>query len=459
MKQLLLFVSAALAAVVLTPKSASLDQAILSVDEPHHEVESSAPGWWDSVTNDERFHALANSLENAGDAISHVLFDDDDHHDHDHDHDHDKPRHPGHGHDGHHHHGDASKTIYDQLKESKYTTRFAALVDEHSDIKGLLQSTKTNRTLFVPTDKAFERIPPDHEKPPAEFIRAVLAYSIAPGLWSSRRLFFSHTTPTELKLDDLGGYPQRLRISAGVLSGLRINLFTRVIAKDIIAKNGLIHAVDHILVPPPSTSKIIQLLPNTFSTFSLGLTTTGLGEEISELKWLGGTAFVPTNRAFTRLGPRANAFLFSERGKKYLKALLKYSLVANETLYSDAYYKSGGDDDDEDATKPGGSGYWHVDLPSLLDDKPISVDVKRWKGFIDIVANGYTHVALQDVIGEDGVLQVVNSVLFPPRRPGHHHGEEESDDDDREWSVEELVERLEGYVQESALSRLAVNDL
>ncbi|KAK0633199.1 Fasciclin domain-containing protein, partial [Immersiella caudata] len=349
------------------------------------------------------------------------------------------------GHHGHHP-GDTTKTIYELISSNKHTTRFAALVDEHEDIKSLLQDTKINRTLFIPTNRAFERLPhhgdgdkDKDKKPPAHIIRAILAYHIAPGLWPSRRLYFTHTLPTELTSDSLGSHPQRLRISSSLVFGSRINFFTKFIIKDIPAKNGLIHAVDFILLPPPPTSKILQLLPNTFSTLSLGLENTGLGEELEDLTFEGATFFAPTNRAFTRLGPRANAFLFSDRGKKYLKALIKYSIVANETLYSDAFYKrKGGDEDGAGAERD----YWHVDLPSLLEDKPISVDVRTWKGWVSIVANGYTRVSVQDVLAKDGVLQVVNSVLFPPRRGGRH----EWDQEEREWGVEEIVERLEPFV-------------
>lgn len=53
----------------------------------------------------------------------------------------------------------------------------------------------------------------------------------------------------------------------------------------------------------------------------------------------GGTFFAPTNLAFKKLGPKVNAFLFSRWGEKYLKALLKYHVVLDRTLYSDAYNK------------------------------------------------------------------------------------------------------------------------
>lgn len=48
--------------------------------------------------------------------------------------------------------------------------------------------------------------------------------------------------------------------------------------------------------------------------------------------------FAPSNFAFQKLPAKVTAFLFSSYGQKYLKALLQYHVVANQTLYSDAYY-------------------------------------------------------------------------------------------------------------------------
>ncbi|KAK1750291.1 Fasciclin domain-containing protein [Echria macrotheca] len=448
MRQVTLLLSAGLAAALVVRSPAPLDQVLLAADDSISDSDRPAPSWWGAAVGDDHIQALEGTFEGALEeaelAVTRILRDDDGG-------DGDHGKHGKHGKHGHHgHHGDPSKTIYELIKESKYTTKFAELVDEHDDIKDLLQSTETNRTLFVPTDRVFERIPDGHKKPPAEFIRAYLAYSIAPGRFPARRLFFKHTIPSELKLDDLGGHAQRIRVSASLIFGTHLNFFTKIVARDIEAKNGLIHAVDGLLLPPPPTDKIIQLLPDTFSTYSLALATTNLVEELPEV-WTGATAFVPTNRAFARLGPRVNAFLFSDHGKKYLKALLKYGIVANQTLYSDAFYKAPVDDDDDDK-RAQKADYWHVDLPSLLDDKPIAVDVRRWKGFVSIVANGYTRVAVQDVLGSDGVLQVTGTVLIPPHKRGHGEEgqeweEEEEQDDDREWEVEELKARLDPYLE------------
>ncbi|KAK3939467.1 Fasciclin domain-containing protein [Diplogelasinospora grovesii] len=427
-------------------------------------------------------HTLDRTLDSintlAGSVVSSYAEDDDDrrgggddHHGHDHDH----------GHHGHHgHHGNSSRTIYELIHESKHTRRFAELVDEYDDIKELLQETKHNHTLFVPTDEAFEHIPhhgDDDKKPSKEFVRKVLEYHIVHGCYSAKRMLFaSHTLPTELELGSLGEPDRRQRLRVGVnllgggVGGLRLNFYSRVVAADFEASNGVIHAVDKILVPPPHMARIIKAFPNTFSTFSLAMETTGLGEELAERKekenWRGGTLFAPTNFAFAKLGPRLNAFLFSEHGKKYLRALIKYHVVANETLYSDAYYHGHENDHEgqDDGEEKADGYYRHVDLPSLLDDKPIRVDIiRRFAGFhISMRVNGFGYVSVQDGVAEDGVIQVVSSVLFPPH--GDHHSVNVDDDQGEEigegdaMSVDGLKERLAPYLDEP-LEREQMGDL
>jgi uncharacterized surface protein with fasciclin (FAS1) repeats len=350
----------------------------------------------------------------------------------------------GHGHHGHHGHpGNATKTIYELITESKYTTKFAKVIEDYPDIVKALNSTKSNLTLFVPTDKAIERIPDHHKdkdkKPSKEFIEAVLKYHVAPGLFPARRLVFKHTIPTLYEPDTLGGNPQRLRVRVSLLSGLRVNYFSKVIAADIVAKNGLIHAVDHVILPPPRVGRILKAFPQYFSTLLLAFEQTDIVKEIKGETFVGGTFFAPTNRAFAKLGPAANAFLFSKRGEKYLAAILKYHLVGNETFYSDAYYPGEAKSEPETATA---GGRYHYDLPSLLNGQPISVDVRRFFKFISIRVNGWTKVSVQDGIAADAVIQVIDSVLLP----AHKH--DKSIALEEEISVEELTARLEPFLGE-----------
>lgn len=137
----------------------------------------------------------------------------------------DRPPHRG--------HKPSNLTIYELISKSKYTTKFASLVNEYDDIVALLNSTSANYTLFVPVDEAFKHIPED-KKPSRDFVEAILKYHIGLGLYPAGRVLVTHTLPTALDEPLLGDKPQRLRTSAGVLSGVRVNFYSKVIAIDIV---------------------------------------------------------------------------------------------------------------------------------------------------------------------------------------------------------------------------------
>ena len=135
-------------------------------------------------------------------------------------------------------HDKSNLTIYQLISQSKYTTKFAELVDEHEDIVQLLNSTSANYTLFVPVDSAFEHIPKD-KKPSKEFVESVLKYHIGLGLYPAGRVLVTHTLPTALDEPLLGNKPQRLRTSVGLLSGVRVNFYSKVVAVDIVSQPPL----------------------------------------------------------------------------------------------------------------------------------------------------------------------------------------------------------------------------
>lgn len=200
----------------------------------------------------------------------------------------------------------------------------------------------------------------------------------------------------------------------------------------------------------------LTLLPSKFSTLLLAYEKTNFTSFVHGVKMKGSTVFAPDNAAFSHLGPAANAFLFNtQRGLGYLKALLKYHIVPNEVVYSDAYYSTRDDGDDDggsDAKKvytaPGGDvgrGHYHLDVPTLLDDKSIAIDVSRFGGLIHIKLNGYIPLAVQDGIAKNGVVHLPARVLIPPHKHGREGAEKVSDG---EISVEELIERLADYVED-----------
>jgi uncharacterized surface protein with fasciclin (FAS1) repeats len=345
---------------------------------------------------------------------------------------------PHHGPPGHRkppHHHKPNMTIYELITKSKYTTKLAKLIDEFPEFVEALNGTAHNYTIFAPIDKAFEKVPKHAPEPSKDVLKMLLKYHASKEFFPAGRIFVSTTIPTALKGEAIGGFPQRLSTQVG-FRGLTVNFYSRVVAVDIFGTNGVIHGVDSLLFPPLKIVDIISALPGEFSTLELALYKTGLFDAFNDTSsHVGGTLFAPSNRAFQKLGPKINAFLFSKYGEKYLKALMLYHAAENFTLYSDAYYPPEGQ-----SSIP--KSRFHVDLETGLRGKSLSIDVIRFGRMVDMRINGFNHVSIMDGIAKDGVIQVVPDVLIPPKTPGVF---EESSD---QLTVEELKERLEPYVKE-----------
>ncbi|KAF3290777.1 hypothetical protein TWF970_000041 [Orbilia oligospora] len=350
-----------------------------------------------------------------------------------------------------------NETIWQLISKSNHTTKFASIVSEHEDLVAVLNSTIANYTLFVPTNEAFKKFKnaPKDWKPPKDVIKRFLTYHISNGAYPVFKLLLGHTIASALDGGELGGN-QRIRVALGP-GGLSVNFYSHVVAGNIFATNGVIHAVDAVLFPPPPAGSIIHFFPSEFSTFLLAAHLTNLTDEIPH-EHTGGTLFAPPNSAFQKLGPKINAFLFSPWGRKYLKALLKYHIVVNETLYSDAYYHP----TSKAGVKPQDipRGHYHVDLPTLLENKHLSIDISRFGGLITILINAQSTVKIQDVIAKDGVIQIVENVLVPPKKPptGDSAQEIEEFENAEElentmgMTVEQFRERFEGLVEDDGVT-------
>lgn len=331
----------------------------------------------------------------------------------------------------------SNHTIYELISMGNHTINFTQVVDEHEGIVKLLNSTDANYTLFLPTNEAFEDIPEDHKKPSKEFVEQALKYHIGLGNYPAGRILTTRTLPTALDESFLGGHHQRLRISIG-LSGLRVNLYSKVIGVNIRAKNGFIHVVNKILVPPTMIGRELSFFPSQFSTLLLAYEKTNFVDFIHNVKMYGSTVFAPSNKAWVRLGPKVNAFLFNtEEGKKYLRALLKYQIVANTTVYSDKVYRGNEDKEGETHTL----GHFHIELPTLLEGKSVGLDIHSWKGWAAMVVNGHIKVGFQDGVAKNGVVQVVEEVPIPPCKDPNHGSED--------VTVDSLKERLRDFVNDA----------
>ena len=141
---------------------------------------------------------------------------------------------------------------------------------------------------------------------------------------------------------------------------------------------------------------------------------------------------------------------------KYLRALLQYHIVENQTLYSDTFYTADGQIRDL-----GTRGFTHLDLPTLLkvecsdghgDKKKgpsLAVDVTRFGAIGSIKLNGQHRVAFADALARDGAVHILDHVLIPPRKvKGHYLAGSREGEDEAKLTIEDLKDRLSDWVEE-----------
>ncbi|EEH06311.1 fasciclin domain family [Histoplasma capsulatum G186AR] len=354
-------------------------------------------------------------------------------------------RHAGGNREYHPDYGHFDMTLYEMINSSTHAKIFAEYISRFDDIVDLLQSTSSKLTVFVPTDEAFTEIK-SQSNPADRLIKRAMLYHILPGEYSRKDLFSSRTMPTLLESADLGHYPQRIGTQFGP-KGLTMNFRSSIIGSDLYGKNGVIHVLDNFLIPPAPATETLNTLPSTFSTFELGMYKTGLVDYINDHSThVGSTLFVPTNQAFENLGREISGYLFSECGERYLEAILKYHIVCNHTLYSDAYNRPV----KENGLNPES---FHLNLPTLLPKSHITVDIAQMSRLVAFSVNGHSSVAIPDLLTQDGVIHVLNKILLPPCQRKVHTGDflcedpQSSDGEDAfNLTVEELIERLNPYV-------------
>lgn len=240
-------------------------------------------------------------------------------------------------------HHEANLTIWEILSNDESVSQFAEIVGKLPDIVRGLSAAQAHFTIYAPVNEAFDSFyfPPD---PPPFFGLFIAGCHMGPGLVSAERLPSMSTVPSFVNGDIFFTYKQRISVQQveGELALGHQARFLPTTKWQSIATNGFIHHIDTVLVLPNSTAHAVRTRPE-LSTLQDGLEMTGLSESIYDTNaHVSQTIFAPTNAAFDHLGKKAIKFLFSHGGRPYLRALLKYHIVANRTLFSDVYWPHGG---------------------------------------------------------------------------------------------------------------------
>ena len=237
-----------------------------------------------------------------------------------------------------------------------------------------------NFTVFAPTNAAFTALfsqlgisgIADLSK---ETLTPILLYHVLGTEAKSSMIstgYYSTLSPAQ------GSY---LSLKADVSSGVKLNKTTNVTTADVDVKNGVIHVIDQVLLPP---SVVDQALANdSFSILVQAVVKAGLVETLSGSGPF--TIFAPTNAAFESLFEALGISGIADLTAEQLIPILTYHVVSGNVL----------------------STQLSAGTVETLNG-PISVTLTPSPAI-----NTNSMIVATDVQGSNGVIHVINKVLLP----------------------------------------------
>lgn len=289
-------------------------------------------------------------------------------------------------------------TLADVAKNNGFTALLAAA--DKAGLSATLGSANANLTVFAPTDAAFTTLSTQlgFANPTAmvtalsaDALKNILSYHIVSGTKSAADLKAGGASQTTLY--SFGGNPTTLALntSSGVAITDAVLATAKVSSADVAASNGVIHAVDKVLVPPGvlNVVQMAQAIPAVFSSLVGAVVKTNLAGTLSDPGPF--TVFAPTNTAFAS----APANLSDAQ----LKSVLLYHVLSSQVLSSGIPFGTAvntlNTTNLNNATVP---------AQTITINNNLTITDKE---------NSAAKITATDVRGSNGVIHVIDKVLIP----------------------------------------------
>jgi transforming growth factor-beta-induced protein len=231
-------------------------------------------------------------------------------------------------------------------------------------------------TVFAPNNDAFNMLFADLGVTgiadiSAETLTPILLYHVMSGSITSDMIqdgYYSSMSPAQGKT---------VSMKFSTENGVMINGSTEVVAADIDVENGVIHAIDKVLLPP----SIVDIAANdgNFGTLVSAVTGAGLADVLADANG-SFTVFAPVDAAFEALGDNVPADLTPILLYHVLGTPVFAEMVSNGIINS---------------------------LNS--EDPEIIVEIND----MNVILNGSAKVVGTDIVGTNGVIHVIDEVILP----------------------------------------------
>lgn len=237
------------------------------------------------------------------------------------------------------------------------------------------------KTVFAPTDAAFSALPegtvanlllPENQNA----LRSILLYHVVMQPVLSTELTVGYVTAANGSA-----------ISVDLTGGVTLNGSAKVVNADIVARNGVIHVIDAVILPPSENVLNLVLNDPDLSTLAAAVSAAGLADTIAGLNPV--TLFAPTNQAFANLPAGTVDSLLLPENVETLRNILLFHAHAG------GVYSSG--------LKAG----W------LSMANGGSVEVSLANGPALVFEGGRSGIVAADAVGSNGVIHKLDTVLLP----------------------------------------------
>lgn len=285
----------------------------------------------------------------------------------------------------------AAATTIDKVAQDRGFTALLAAATK-AELGSTLSDTNAQLTVLAPTDAAFNNLATTLgfananamvSALPAAALKNILTYHVLPGNKPASQLTAAAQS-SQPTLYSFEGQPAPVTVSTagGVRVGDAVLTNANVVATDVAASNGVIHAIDKVLVPPGVLNivQMAQLNPELSSLVSavtranLQGTLTGAGPF---------TVFAPTNAAFAA----APSGLTTQQ----LSTVLTYHVLGSQVLASQIPFGT------PVATAAGQTITFNAGTPPTITD----------------TTSAPARITATNVRASNGVIHLVDKVLIP----------------------------------------------
>lgn len=261
--------------------------------------------------------------------------------------------------------------------DNNFSTLVSALTK--ADLAGTLDGNG-NFTVFAPTNAAFNQLFSDLgvggiDDIPAETLKSVLLYHVLGEEKKSGMLqsgYYNTLSPA---------YDGFMSLKVDLTSGVAINKSATVTSADVDLKNGVIHVIDKVLMPP---TVVDQALSNDdFSILAEAVVKAGL---VNTLNGEGPfTIFAPTNAAFGELFTQLGVSGINDLTAEQLVPILTHHVIGGNIRSTDL--------------SAGSVSTLNGSITIALSPSPN--------------INGTTKIIATDVQASNGVIHAIDKVLIP----------------------------------------------